>query len=296
MVRYSRWWPRVFFGLAVLVLVAGVVTALVIWRTRSSSTQEVLDPGALRESAEGILENTASIAEGWTRQNLSSDLDSLVVAQQRSLALLAGEIARTRDLIAEVEGRDASEGSESLASCERALASLAESQSLLEEALLQAGKLLDSLQPLTTAEAAYRAGRITLFAAVEAHNGEVASGSTSFATSRGEAASAIVSLDEAAAALQAMQVEGLDLEASSSAITELKNAAQAFIEACQKGESEDIEGHNSQMTEVQAKLSSSPDTVLALVDIPTWLNANLEPYLSPVFDTIEEARKLLAEI
>jgi hypothetical protein len=296
MVRYSRWWPRVFFGLAVLILVAGAVASLVIWQTRSSSTLEVLDPGALRNTAEGVLENTSSIAEVWTGQDLSSDLDGLVVEQQQSLALLAGEIARTRDLIAEVEGRDQSEEAGSLKSSERALASLSESQSQLEEALREAGTFLASLDPLAIADTAYRAGRAELFAAVDSHNGEAASGTTSFAASRGEAASAIASLDEAAAALQAMQVEGLDTEASSAAIAELKNAAEGFIEACQKGESEDVEGHNSLMVEVQSKLSSSPDSILAPVDIPAWLRANLEPYLRSVLDAIEETRELIAEI
>jgi hypothetical protein len=93
-----------------------------------------------------------------------------------------------------------------------------------------------------------------------------------------------------------MQAEGLDTGASSSAIAELKNAAEGFIEACQKGESEDVEGHNNQMAEVQAELSSSPDSILAAVDIPAWLRDNLEPYLQPVSDTIEETRELLAEI
>ncbi len=296
MVRYSRWWPRILFGLSVFILIAGVVVSLVLWRTRSSSTLEVLDAGALRDTAEGVLENTSSIAEGWTGQELSSDLDGLVVAQQQSLALLAGEITRTRDLIAEVESRDEAEGAGSLESSERALASLSKSQSQLEEALREAGTLLAGLEPLAAADAAYRAGRATLFAAVESHNGEVASGSTSFAASRGDAASAIAYLDEAAAALQGMQVEGLDLGAPSAAIAELKNAAGGFIEACQKGESGDVEGHNNQVVEVQARLSSSPDSVLASVDIPAWLRVRLEPYMLPVFGTIEETRELLTEI
>ena len=295
MMRYSRWVPGILFGLAVFILIAGAVVSLIIWQTKSSSTQEVLDPDALRGTAEGILENTSSIAVSWTDGDLSPDLEVLVIEQQQSLALLAGEISRTRGLIAEVEGRDES-GGVPLESSERALASLSESQSQLEEALREAGIFLAGLEPLAAAESAYRAGRETLFAAVESHNGEVASDAISFASSRGEALSAIASLDEAASALQSMQAEGLDTGASSSAIAELKNAAEGFIEACQKGESEDVEGHNNQMAEVQAELSSSPDSILAAVDIPAWLRDNLEPYLQPVSDTIEETRELLAEI
>lgn len=296
MVRYSRWWPRVLIGLAAFLLAGGVVTALVIWQGRSSSTQEVLDPKALRDAAEGVISNTASIAEGWTSQDISADIATLMIAQQESLALLSGEVARTRDLIGELESRQDSDEEGSYKELERVLASLSAAQSLLEAALQEVGVLVSDLEPLSTADTAYRRGRAALVAAVESHNQAVASGSTSFTASREEATSAIALLDEAAAAIQTTQSEGLDLGAPVSAVSELESAAEGFVEACRKGESEDIEEHNALMAEVQSKLSAAPTSILSFIDISSWLRPRLENLMQPVLYDLEETLELLSAI
>jgi hypothetical protein len=293
MARYSRWWPRALIGLAVLILAGGTAAALLIWQSRSSSTLEVLDPAALREATEEVISDTAAIAQGWTDGNLSSDVSGMVIAQQESLALLSVEIARTRDLIGELESRqdDGEEGS--YLELERALASLSAAQSRLEAALGDTATLLSGLEPLTAADDAYRRGRTAMVDAVESHNQAVASGSTSFTASKEESAGAGALLDEATAVMQAMPEGGPDLEAALSAVAELKSAADEFIAACDRAESGDDEGHNALVAGVQSRLSAAPASILPSIDIRSWLQPGVDELMQPVLDDLEETRELL---
>ena len=294
MSRYSRRWPWIWFGLAMIVLAGGVVAALLLWQTRSSSTQEFLDPGAVRDVAQGVLQNTTSIAEEWMASDLPDDITSLAIKEQQSLALLSGEIGRTEDLMEQVQEPPTGQEEAPPQDLVEALASLSRAQALLERDLVQVGALLDSLQPLEGADAAYRRGREMLMAAVDSHNQAVAAGSTAFATARQEASSAATSLQESEAALAAAQIEGLDLATAAAAAAALENTTQRFMEACQKGESNDAAGHNDLMAEVQSELSASASSILSSIDITSWLRPVLEDLMRPACDALEDARALLS--
>jgi hypothetical protein len=296
MIRYSRRWTWLFYGLAVLVLAAGAIAGLLVWRTRSSETREVLDIAAVKEAAENILSNTVFITDSWLDGPLPNDIDTLVIDQQESLALLSGEIARTHDLIEQVQTLREGGDTELPAEAEQALASLASAQSLLEEALNQIGALLNGLQPIDVAEAAYRKGYDALTSAIASHNQAIAAGSSTFAATRQEASSAVSSLEEAEAAIASAGIEGLDTGGAASAVDGLKNTALLFIEACRKGEANDIEGHNGAMVEVQSMLSASPLSILDLIDIGGWLRPRIDAYLEPVTQELDECNDLLATL
>ncbi|RJP26134.1 MAG: hypothetical protein C4536_16250 [Actinobacteria bacterium] len=290
---YSRRWTWILYGLAFLFLAGGAVAALLIWQARSSSTQEFLDPSAAGDVAIAVLDNTASIAEDWMAPDLPNDLASLTIKQQESLALLAGEVERTEELTAEVEGGRVDEDRESLQNLLEALVLISRAQVSLERGLGELGNLLATLQPLDAAEAAYTRGRETLFAAVESHNHAAASGSTSFGTAIQEASSAAAALQESLASLETVKLEGLDLGAGTSTVAGLESTAQRFVEACRRGESNDVEGHNSLMAEVQEELSASPASILASIDLSTWLRPDVEGFIQPVLEELAEARDLL---
>jgi len=293
MKRFSRWY-WVLFALALLVLAGGAAAALLVWQARSSSTQEFLDAEAATEVTRGVVDNTAVIAEDWLASDLSGGLSSLAIAQQESLALLVGEVSRTEDIVEQVQGPPEEMGWEPPQDLLDALALLSQAQAELENGLDRFGNLLTTLQPLEASEAYYVQGRESLISAVESHNQAVDTEPTSFSQAMREASSASASLQESLASLETVQLEGLDLEAATSLVSGLENTAQLFVEACRRGETGDIEGHNSLMAEVQSQLSASQPSILTSIDIPSSLKPGLENYMQPVFDDLEKARSLLA--
>jgi len=293
MKRFSRWY-WVLFALALLVLAGGAAAALLVWQARSSSTQEFLDAEAATEVTRGVVDNTAVIAEDWLASDLSGGLSSLAIAQQESLALLVGEVSRTEDIVEQVQGPPEEMGWEPPQDLLDALALLSQAQAELKNGLDRFGNLLTTLQPLEASEAYYVQGRESLISAVESHNQAVDTEPTSFSQAMREASSASASLQESLASLETVQLEGLDLEAATSLVSGLENTAQLFVEACRRGETGDIEGHNSLMAEVQSQLSASQPSILTSIDIPSSLKPGLENYMQPVFDDLEKARSLLA--
>jgi len=293
MTRYSRW-TWVFFALAILVLAGGAVSALLIWRARSSSTQEFLDAEAATEITLNVVDNTSLIAEEWLASDISCNLSGLAIAQQESLALLSEEVSRAEDLVAQVEEPPEDMDWEPPQDLLDALALLSQAQAELEHGLNEFGYLLTILQPLDAAEAHYVNGREALFSAVESHNRAVDAEPTSFAEAIQEASAAAGALQESLASLQAAGIEGLDLGAAASTVSGLENTARLFVEACNRGEAGDAEGHNGLMAEVQAQLSSSATSVLETIDLSSPLKQGMENYMQPVFDNLEEARTLLA--
>ena len=291
--RNSRWWPWAVFALAALVLVGGTVAALLIWQSRSSAEEEILDQAAAVKVAEDITGNTYTIAEEWRSPTLPNNLEHLAIKVQGSLARLRSEMDRTAALseqLQQIEG----EGSEEIApTLDAALVSLAEAQSLLERALGQAENLLAGLGSYTNADATYRQGLDKLLAAVQAHNQAVEAGSKDLSTARLEAASASGSLQEAESLLQSSTIEGINTEAALEAINELKTTVARFDEACQRAESDDVEGHNSLMQEVTNELFNTPTNILDLIDFSTWLRSSIEPSLEPVFEKLDETLELL---
>jgi len=291
--RNSRWWPWAIFALAVLVLVGGTAAALLIWQSRSSAEEETLDLAAAAKVAEDITENTYTLAEEWRSSTLPNNLEHLVIKVQGCLARLQSEMDRTAALSQQLQQIEDGGSEESDQSLDAALVSLAEAQSLFEQALGQAGNLLAGLRSYTSADAAYRQGLEKLFAGIQAHNQAIEAGSNDLSTARLEAASASGSMQEAESLLQSSNIEGLNAEAALSAINGLKTTVDKFDRACQKAESDDIEGHNGLMQEVSSELSSTPPSLLDLIDFSTWLASSIEPSLEPVFDKLDETLQLL---
>jgi hypothetical protein len=295
MKRYSRW-TWVFFALAFVILAGGAAAALLVWQARSSSTQEFLDPEAAGDITLSIVDNTASIAEDWMASDLSGDLSSLAIKEQESLALLSGEVNRTEDLLLQVQEPPEDEGQEPPQNLLEALDILAQAQADLEQGLMEIGSLLAPLEPLNAAEAAYTRGRELLLAAVESHNQVVAAEPTSFAEAIQEAESAAAALQDSMAVLDGIKIEGLDLGSAASATAGLESTAQRFVEACRRGESDDAEGHNSLLTEVQAELSAAPASILSFIDLSAWLGPQIDSYMQPVIRDLEEARALINDL
>ena len=201
MKRFSRWtWA--FFALALLVLAGGAAAALLVWQARSSSTQEFLDAEAATEITLNVVDNTAVIAEDWLASDLSGGLSSLSIAQQESLALLAGEVSRTEDLVAQVEEPPQDMDWEPPQDLLEALAFLSQAQAELEYGLEEFGYLLTILQPLEAGEAYYVQGREALISAVESHNQAVDTDPTSFSQAIQEASNAAAALQESLASLE----------------------------------------------------------------------------------------------
>ncbi len=292
--RYSGRLAWVIWGLAVLVLVGGAVCALLIWRARSSHAQEFVDPDAAVYIARGVVDNTASIAEDWIAPESSGDLAGLAIKQQESLALLSGEIGRTEGLALQVRESAAEADLDPTRDILEALELLSSAQAELEAGLLEVGDILHSLVPLGAAEVSYAQGREALLSAVESHNQAVDSEPTSFSEAIQEASAAAAALQESMASLEAVKLEGLDLEAASGAVSGLENSAQLFLEACRRGETGDIEGHNDLISEVQSQLSASQSSIFPPIDLAGSLESGLEEYMQPVFDNLEDARALLA--
>jgi chromosome segregation ATPase len=291
--RNSRWWPWAIFALAVLVLVGGTAAALLIWQSRSSAEEEILDLNAAGKVAEDITENTYTLTEEWRSSTLPNNLEHLVIKVRGSLARLQGEMDRTAALSEQIQQIEDGGSEESAQSLDAALVSLAEAQSLLKQALEQTGTLLAGLGSFTTADSAYRQGREKLFAAVQAHNQVVEAGSKDLSTARLEAASASGSLQEAESLIQSSSIEGLNTEAALSAINGLKTTVDKFDQACQRAESDDVEGHNNLMQEVKTGISDAPSGLLDLLDFSTWLKSGMEPSLEPVFEKLDETRQFL---
>ena len=289
----SRRWTWVVFGMAVVIIAGGTVAALLIWQSRSSSKLEVLDTGAARDIAYGIIDNTAAIAEGWMAPDLPQDITNLVIKGQESSALLSGEASRTGELLKQVQEPQPVADQGFPQNLIESLRLLSQAQALLEQDLTELGFLFEALKPLDAADISYQAGRETLLAAVDSHNQAVAAGTTDFAAARQEAGSAIASLRETEAALGAVQLEGLELGSALSAPQSLAVAAQRFIEACQKGEANDAEGHNSLMPEAQSALSSFPGSILPAIDIAAWLRPQLEVFIQEVLAALEDVQTRL---
>jgi len=294
MTRFSRW-TWVFVALAFLVLAGGATAALLVWQARSSSTQGFLDPEAATEATLNIVDNTAAIAEDWLASDLSGGLSSLAIAQQESLALLAGEVGRTEDLVAQVQEPPQDMDWEPPQDLLEALAFLSQAQAELEYGLEQFGYLLTNLQPLEAAEAYYVQGREALISAVGSHNQVVDAEPTSFSQAIQEASAAAAALQESLASLEAVQLEGLDLGAAGPVVSGLENTVQLFVDACRRGEAGDIEGHNGLMAEVQSQLSASQASILTSIDLASSLKPGMENFMQPVFDDLEEARARLKE-
>ncbi|MBN2027901.1 MAG: hypothetical protein JW854_14210 [Actinobacteria bacterium] len=291
--RYSRW-TWVFFALAILILAGGAVSALLVWRARSSSTQEFLDAEAATEITLNVVDNTSLIAEEWLASDISCNLSGLAISQQESLALLSEEVSRTEDLVAQVEEPPEDMDWEPPQDLLDALALLSQAQAELEHGLNEFGYLLTILQPLDAAEAHYVQGREALISAVGSHNQAMDAEPISFSQAIQEASNAAAALQESRASLDAVELEGLDLGAAVSTVTGLESTAQLFIEACRRGEAGDIEGHNSLMVEVQSQLSASPASILTSIALASSLKQSVENYMQPVFDNLEEARARLA--
>lgn len=291
--RNSRWWPWAIFALAVLVLVGGTAAALLIWQSRSSAEEEILDLAAAGKVAEDITGNTYTLAEEWRSSSLPNNLEHLVIKVQGSLARLQGEMDRTAALSEQLQQIEDGGSEESAQSLDAALVSLTEAQSLFKQALKQAGTLLAGLGSFTAADAAYRQGRERLLVAVQAHNKVVEAGSKDLSTARLEAASASGSLQEAESLIQSSNIEGLNTEAALSAINGLKTTVDKFDQACQRAESDDTEGHNNLMQEVRTGISNAPSGLLDLLGFSTWLKSGMEPSLEPVFDKLDETLELL---
>jgi hypothetical protein len=279
--------------LAAILLLGGTAAALLIWQSRSSAEEEILDLDAAGEVAEDITQSTYTLAEEWLSPTLPNDLEQLTLMVQGSLALLQVEMDRTAALSEQLQQIEESDGEESALSLDTALASLTEAQSLFVRAVDQAKNLLAGLGGYTSADSAYQQSREKLFAGVQAHNQAIEAGSKDFSTARLEAASASGSLQEAESLLQSSNMEGLNTEAALSAINRLKATVAKFDEACQRAESDDIEGHNSLMQEVSSELSDAPLSILDLIDFSTWLQDNIEPSLEPVFEKLDETLQLL---
>ena len=270
--------------------------ALIIRHTRSSATLEVLDPKAVKDMAQDITDNTYALAEKWQSTDLPGDSENLLIMQQQSRALLLGEIDRVTILQEQLQHPEAGEDPLMTTKLEDSLTSLYEAQSLLEYALEQAGVLLGTLSPLTSAEAAYKQGRDALISALQHHNQVVAAGSNDFSRALQEAASALTSLQQAEALLLSQGLEALNRDVPLSKLSQLKTTTETFMEACRKGEANDIEGHNSMMEEAYAGLSNSPTSILKSLNIGVWLQTNLTALLDPVFTMLDETRTLLSEI
>ena len=291
--RNSRWWPWAVLALAALVLVGGTTAALLIWQSRSSAEEEILDQAAAVRVAEDIAGNTFTLAEEWRSTTLPNNLEHLAIKVQGSLARLRSEMDRTAALSVQLQQLEDEGSGDPAQSLDAALASLNEAQSLLERAMRQAGTLLAGLGSYTSADAAYRKGREKLLAAVQAHNQAVEAGSKDLSTARLEAASASGSMQEAESLMQSSNVEGLNPEASLSAIDGLKTTVAKFDQACQRAESDDVDGHNGLMQEVRNELSNAPAGLLELIDFSTWLRNSIEPSLEPVFEKLDETLQLL---
>jgi hypothetical protein len=294
--RNSRWWPWAIFALAVLVLVGGTAAALLIWQYSSSAEEEILDLDAAVKVAEDITENTYILAEEWRSSTLPNNLEHLAIKVQGSLTWLQSEMDRTAALSEQLQQKEDGGSEESDQSLDAALVSIAEAQSLFEQALEQAGTLLNGLGGFRAADAAYRQGRERLLAAVQAHNQAVEAGSKDLSTARLEAASASGFLQEAESLIQSSNTEGLNTEAALSAINGLKTTVDKFDQACQRAESDDTEGHNSLMQEVRTGISDAPSGLLELLEFSTWLKSGMQPSLEPVFDKLDETRELLGVI
>jgi len=292
----SRWRPWAIFALAVVVLAGGTAAALLIWQSRSTAEEEILDLDAAGEVAEDITGNTYAMAEEWRDSSLPNNLEHLALKVQGSLARLQGEMDRTAALSEQLQQIEDGGSEGSAQSLDAALVSLAEAQSLFKQALEQAGTLLAGLGSYTSADAAYRQGREKLLAAIQAHNQALEAGSKDLSTARLEAASASGSLQEAESLLQSSNIEGLNTESALSAINGLKTTVDKFDQACQRAESDDIVGHNSLMQEVSSELSDAPLSILDLIDFSTWLSNSIEPSLEPVFDKLDETRQLLGSL
>ncbi len=141
MQRYSRPRQLMLIALAAAILASGLASALLIWQARSSSTREVLDTGAVRGMATGVLGNTAAIAEEWVAPDLPANPKSLSIQQQESLALLSGEADRATELAGEVRELSADQEAAPLQDLVDELASLSRAQDLLERSLARIGAI-----------------------------------------------------------------------------------------------------------------------------------------------------------
>ena len=243
--------------------------------------------------AEDITLSTYTLAEEWRSSTLPNDLEQLALKVQGSLARLQVEMDRTAALSEQLQQIEEGDSEESAVSLDAALVTLTEAQSLFIRAMEQADNLLAGLGSYTSADAAYQQGLEKLYAAVQAHNQAIEGGSKDLSTARLEAASASGSLQEAESLLQSSNIQGLNTEAALSAISGLSATVAKFDEACQRAESDDIEGHNNLMQEVSSELSDAPLSILDLIDFSTWLQDNIEPSLEPVFEKLDETLELL---
>lgn len=294
--RYSSWWPRAIAITACLVLMGGVATALILWRSRSSTEKLSLDVEAAREIAEDILKNTMSLAEKGLGPRLSGDPDYLLIQQQESLAYIEGERDRTEILLERLGEIPTGDDEARVAGLEAVLNELAVSQSSLENVMLDAGVLLGELSDIYAADAVYKQGRQELLSAVESHNRAAVSPPYDLADARSKAAAAIALLQQAETQMRSSAGEDLDPEAPLAAISSLKSAAQRFDEACGRAEAEDYEAHNGLMQEVQTALSGAPASSIETLDIAALLQASLEEGLEQAIEGLDEIERLLSQV
>ncbi|NPV58536.1 MAG: hypothetical protein HPY75_02590 [Actinobacteria bacterium] len=283
---------RIVFILAALVLAAGAVSSLLIRAARSSSTREVMDVTAAGETALGIYYNVSSLADRW-REPGSNDMAALAIAMQECIALLRGEMDHARELEESILSAGDDETRRGASIVLEALALLREAQEELAGALGDAGEALGGLYPLREAENRYKEARDAFLGAVSAHNQAVEASSRDFSSARQRAASSILALEKARAAVDSAAVEGLNLDPARSAIADLDKAVGEFIQACALGESGDVAAHNELVALAEASLASAPATLEEGLDVSGWLAGLLAPRLDEVKGKLSEARDLI---
>ena len=159
-----------------------------------------MDVTAAEETALGIHDNVASLADRW-RERGSDDVAALAIATQECVALLRGEMDRGRELEESILSAGDDETRRGASTVIEALALLREAQEELAGALGDAGEALGGLYPLREAENRYKEARGALAGAVSAHNRAVEAASRDFSSARQQAASSILALEKARAAV-----------------------------------------------------------------------------------------------